>query len=587
MGNFTLDWDLTGLYKNEEEVKKDVELIKVKAKEKLNFKGKLNNEKDILNFYRLCEELSLIETRLYCYLSLRKSLNGKDVFSREIESDLEYYFLDLEPNLAFVVPELSKNKSAFLVELSKENEFKNFDQDLLDLVEDKKHILSEKIDAVLSQNPAFGSNENVFDSFNDIDLKFGKVKTKDGEIELTHASYGLLVKNKDKKVRNQAYNKMHKAFGDFNYTLGELYLNDVKESCFFNKIHKYKSMLESCCKGDKTNPKVLETLIKTVRENLDSFYKFQKIKKEYLGLKDYYCYDNYLDVGKIDKKFSYDESVKIVLEALNVMGDDYINVLKEAFGNGWLDVYEKPAKTSGGFCLTVYGNHPYVLLNHNDTYNAVSTIAHEMGHAMHGYYSIKNQPIFKSNASIFICEVASIVNEILLNRYMINNSTNKEEKLFYIHQLLSNFYSTVYRQTMFSEFEHFVYTSIESKKPIMVEDLNNKYDELQKIYFGKNAKLTEHSKYEWSRIPHFYRPYYVYKYATGFISACIISRKILNNEEGYKEKYIKFLSAGASVKPIDLLKMVDVDITKKSTLDDAFKFYNELIDEFENLTKEK
>ena len=546
-----------------------------------------NNEKDILGFYKLCEKLSLLETKIYCYLTLRKSLNGKDVFSREVESDLEYFYLDIGSKLSFIVPELSKNKSSFLLELSKKKEFKNFDQDILDIIEDKKHILSEKIDAVLSQNPAFGSNVNVFDSFNDIDLKFGKVKTDEGEVELTHASYGSLIKNKNAKVRKEAYNKMHKAFADFNYTLGELYLNDVKEGCFFNKIHKYKSMLDACCKEDKTNPKVLTTLIDAVRDNLKSFYRFQKVKEKYINLKDFYCYDNYLEVGEVNKKFTYAESVNIVLNALNVMGEDYINVLKNGFSNGWLDVYEKPAKTSGGFYLTVYGNHPYVLLNHNDTYNAVSTIAHEMGHAMHGYYSIKNQPIFKSDASVFISEVASIVNEILLVKYMINHSNNKNEKLFYIHELLSNFYASIFRQTMFSEFEHFVYTSIENKKPIMVEDLNNKYDELQKLYFGEDAKLTEYSKYEWSRITHFYRPYYVYKYATGFISACTIANKILANEEGYIDKYIKFLSAGSSVKPIELLKMVDVDITKKHTLDGAFKLYNELIDEFEELTKEK
>ena len=584
---FTLDWDLTSLYKSEEDAKRDFEIIKTKMQEKLSFKGKLNNKETILNLYKISEELCLLETKLMCYLSLRKSLNGKDEFARKLESEIEYFLLEMDPKLAFITPELIKNKSSKLIEFSKTKEFKNYNQELTDLVEEKKHVLNEKISAVLSKNPTFGSNESVFDNFSDIDLKFGFINTKEGRQQLTHATYGKFLKDEDSDVRRQAYNKMHKAYADFNYTLGELYINDVKESRFFNNIHKYKSMLEACCKSDKTNTKVLNTLISVVNENLSSFYRFEKLMKNYFNLDTFYCYDNYLDVEKVNKSFTYEQSVNIVIDALSIMGEDYLDVLKQAFNSGWLDVFEKPAKTSGGFCLTVYGDHPYVLLNHNNTYNAVSTIAHEMGHAMHGYYSIKNQPIFKSSASIFICEVASIVNEILLSYYMINNAKNDQEKLFYVHQLLKNFYSTIFRQTMFSEFEHYVYTSIENKKPLVVEDLNNKYESLQKLYFGKDVKLTKYSKYEWSRIPHFYRPYYVYKYATGFISACIIATKIMNKEEGYLKKYIDFLSAGSSVNPIELLKTVDVDITKKETLTEAFKLYNQLLDTFEELTKEK
>jgi len=583
----TTDWDLSQIYKTEDEALKDFEIIKEKILEKLNFKGKLNSKTKILDFYKLCEDVDILETKLFCYLSLRKALNGKDAFSRELESKFEYFSLEVEPKLAFVAPELIKNKSSFLKEIAKSDEFKNYNLEILDLVEEKKHVLGERVSAVLSQNLAFGTNESVYDYFNDVDLKFGTVSSSEGEKELTHASYGVLIKDKDANVRKEAFNKMHKAYANFNYTLGELYLNDVKESCFFNNIHKYKSMLEACCKGDKTSPKVFYTLINVVNKNLDKFYRFQKIKKEYLSLKEYYSYDNYLDVGKVDKNFSYEESVQIVLNALSVLGEDYSNVLKEAFENNWLDVYEKEAKTSGGFCLTVYGNKPYVLLNHNNTYNAVSTIAHEMGHAMHGYYSIKNQPIFKSNASIFICEVASIVNEILLVYYMINNSKNKQEKLYYVHQLLSSFYSTIFRQTMFSEFEDFVYKAVENKQTIMVENLNEKYEALQKLYFGQDVKTTEFAKFEWSRIPHFYRPYYVYKYATGFISACIIARKIMSNNKNYLNKYIEFLSKGSSVYPIDLLKTVDVDITSEETLKEAFKLYEELLEEFEKLAKEK
>jgi len=587
MKELTVNWVFDCFYNKEEDALKDFELIKEKNKELLNFKGKLGFKDSILEFYKKTEELAKLEEKFQSYVFLRKSLNGKDSFARELEAKYEYFAQEIEPKLAFITPELAKNKSKDLLKYADLKEFENYNLMLQNLVEKKKHILPESIDAVLSQNPSFGSNSDVFDSFNDVDLKFGKIKTEEGVFDLTHASYGKFIKHKNQSVRKNAHTKLHKGYANFNYTLGNLYLNDVKETYFFTKIHKYKSVLAKCCKADKTDPKVLSTLIEVINANLNSFYRYQQLRKDYLGLKKYYYFDNNLDIGKVDKKWSYKDTTETVLKALDCLGEEYINVLRKAFTEGWIDVYEKPGKTSGGFCYNGYGYHPFVLLNHNDTFESVSTLAHEMGHAMHAYYSCKNQPITKANAKIFICEVASIVNEILLYNYMIKNCKTVDEKLFYINCFLMEFYGTVYRQTMFSEFEYFVYSSVENQKPILVESLNNKWEELQAKYYGKGALKTPYSKYEWSRIPHFYRPYYVYKYSTGFISACTIANKILNQEKGYLDKYIKFLSAGSSIDPITLLKTVDVDITKKETLQGAFKLYDDFVEEFEKLTKEK
>lgn len=586
MKELTLDWNFDELYKNEEEVVNDFNKIKELQTGFLKFKGRLKTREGLLNYLKEAEALEKLETKFGCYLFLRKSLNGKDVFSRKIEGEYQIFAQDIAPKLSFITPEISANKKEDLLKWSKEADFLDYNIMLEDVIKDKKHILSEKISAVLNKNSSFGGFSDVFDNFNDVDLKFGKIKTSKGVVKLTHANYSVLIRDEDPKVRKQAYNMMHKAFADFNYTLGNIYLNDVNETMFFTKIKKYKTVLERCCKGDKTSPKVLTTLIETVRENVPLFYRFEEIKKKALGLKKYYYYDNYLELGKVDKKYTYSEAAEIVLDALKVMGEDYTSVIREALTSGWIDVYEKPAKTSGGFCLGVYGEHPYVLLNHTDEYSSVSTLAHELGHAMHSYYTDKTQPITKSDSSIFACEVASIVNEILLVKHMLKNAENKEEKLYFIHQLLSNFYSTVFRQTMFSEFEYYVYSSVENKKPILVEDLNEKYKQLQNYYFGKNAQATEYSCYEWSRIPHFYRPYYVYKYATGFISACTIAQNILSGDKEYLEKYKNFLSAGSSVPPIELLKTVKVDLTKKQTLMGAFEFYKSLLDEFKELTKE-
>lgn len=587
MEKLTTEWNLKDIYQSEDDVLVDFEKIKNLNKELISFKGKLNNKENILNYFRKREELQMIEEKFGCYLYLRKSANGKDEFARKMLAEEEIFSQEISPLLAFITPELSKNSTNDLKEFIKMKEFSNYTLILQDLIDNKKHVLPEKISSVLARNASFGGFAEAFRNFNNIDLKYGKISTPEGVKELTDASYARFLKHKDQKVRKKAYNQLHKSFANFNYTLGSLYLSDVKETLFFTKLMKYKSVLESCCKEDKTDIKVLPTLIKAVRSNLHHFYRYERIKKKLLGLEKYYYFDNYFELGKNNKSFSYEDTVKIVCDALKIMGENYVKVISDACENGWVDVYERPYKNNGGFCVYVYGVHPYVLLNHADTFNCVSTLAHEMGHAMHGYLSEQKLPITKSEASIFACEVASTVNEILLDKYMIENAKDKGEKLFYLEQLLIKFYATLYRQTMFSEFEYYVYSSSEQGKPLLVDDLNNKYKELQALYFGTEALKTPYSKYEWSRIPHFYRPYYVYKYSTGFISACIIANKIMAKEPGYKEKYMNFLSKGESINPIELLKSVDVDITNEKTLNDAFKLYENLLDEFEQLTKEK
>ncbi len=577
------DWNLCEIYENEEETIKDYEKYKSLCESLTTFKGKLNTPENILKYYKIDEEASKLSTTFFCYLYLRKSLNGKDEFSRKLLGEYEIFATNLAPKLAFVLVEMSKNSEEFLLDLAKRKEFSHYDQMLKDIARGKKHILPEKVQAALDMNPSLGNFDEVFDNFNDVDLKFGKIKVDGKSVELTHAKYASILQNSDQNTRKRAYNMMHKAFADFNYTLGSLYLLDAKESLYLSKLHKFKTLLEASCDGDKTDPKVLSTLIDVVSSNLDLFYRFERLNKKAHGIKDYYYFDNYLPIGSISEKFDFEKSCKIVLDALNVMGEEYVGVLKTAMESGWIDAFEKPSKTSGGFCLDIYGCHPYVLLNHENVYSGMSTIAHELGHAMHGYYTSKTQPITKADPSIFACEVASIVNEIILNKYMIAKTKSKEEKLYYVHNLLHHFYTTLYRQTMFSEFEYFVYSSLEKGKPLIVEDLNKEYERLQKKYFGDEAKKTKYSKYEWSRIPHFYRPYYVYKYSTGFISACTIAEKIMSGDKKYLEKYKNFLKAGSSVDPIELLKSVDVDLTSKSTFEGAFTLYKSLLDEFEEL----
>lgn len=587
MEKLTTNWNLKDIYESEDLARQDMEKIKKQYCEFVNFKGKLKTKEGLLAYFKASDNFELLSNKLMAYLHLRQALDGKDKFSRDMQEHFSYFMIEEEPKLAFIEPELCKNKTRDLKNWEKLEEFKNYNLEIESILSNKKHVLDEKTNKIISMIPSFGSNEEAYDKFESVDVKFGDIEVDGKKITLSPALYGTLVQHENQKVRKDAYNTILKSFADMNYTLSSLYISQTKENDFFVKIGKYKSKLDVSCESIKVNPKIVETLIKTVHDNLNLFYDFEEIKKKALNLDEYYYFDNYANMGKASEKYSYEKGVSLMFDALEKFGKEYDGVMRKAVSENWIDVYEKPAKTTGGFSMGVYGLHPYILLNWGESYRDVSTLCHEMGHTMHSYFSNKHQPISKSNYSIFVAEVASTVNENLLNMYMLEHAKTKEEKLFYVHSFLSDFYATVYRQTMFTEFEHFVISSVENKVPLSAEVLNEKYCELQKQYFGENAKPTEFSKFEWSRIPHFYRPYYVYKYATGFISASIIAKNIYEQKPGYLEKYLKFLSSGSSVYPIELLKTVDVDLEKQETLLTAFETYKKYIAEFKELTKEK
>lgn len=587
MDKLTYDWNLKDIYQDEKEAEKDFEKVKEDYKSLLMFKGKLKSREGLLAYFKANDQMELVFNKLGAYIQLRLSLNGKDKFANELQESFSYFANEIEPKLAFIDPELCSNSAKDLKQWQKEDDFKDYNIEIDSILLNKKHVLDEKTNRILSSIPSFRSCAEAYDKFESVDILYDFVKTEKGRVRLSPALYGKLVQDKDQKVRKMAYDTMLKAFKNMNYTLSSLYISQTKEDNFFVKIGKYKSKFDASCASIKVNPKILTSLIDEVHKNLNLFYRYEDLKKKALNLKNYYYFDNYAQMGESKEKYSYENGVSLMFKALDVYGKDYLDVVKKAVSNNWIDVYEKPAKTTGGFSLGVHGLHPYILLNWGESYRDVSTLCHEMGHTMHSYYSNKSQPISKSDYSIFVAEVASTVNENLLNMYMLSQVKDKNERLFFVHNFLNDFYATVFRQTMFSEFEHFAITSVENKIPLSADVLNDKYESLQKLYFGTKAKPSPYSKYEWSRISHFYSPYYVYKYATGFIAATIIAKNLYEKTPGYLEKYKKFLSAGSSVYPIDLLKSVGVDFDKKETFESAFEVYKNYIDEFEKLTTEK
>ena len=395
-----------------------------------------------------------------------------------------------------------------------------------------------------------------------VEFKFGNLIDENGEeIELTDSNYTLYLKSQNQNVRKQAFILMYKKYSEFINTITEMYIANVKVKSKTAKLRKYNSSLEKAVEKDDASIKVYNSLIEAIDENISANYEFLKLKKKMLNLPELHMYDLYVNPCEQGKdEITFEEAKQEVLNALQVLGEQYTNKLEEAFDNNWIDVYAKPNKRGGAYSMGVYGVHPFVLTNFVNSKRDVSTIAHELGHSMHSYYSNKEQGVIDANYTIMVAEVASTVNEILLADYQINHEQDKKKKAELLYELLEMIRTTFFRQAMFAEFEKIVHEKIENGIMLSSDDLNDIYYKLNQKYFGEAVKIDEQIKYEWARIPHFYIDFYVYKYATGVSAAIAIATKILNKEPGFVEKYIEMLKQGCSKKSIDLLKMVDVDL---------------------------
>ena len=401
---------------------------------------------------------------------------------------------------------------------------------------------------------------------------------------MTDSTYTLYLKSKDQNVRIQAFNLMYKKYGEFINTITEMYISNVKAKSTIAKLRKYNSSLEEEVDNDDVSLKVYESLIETVNENISTNYKFVSLKKKMLNLQEIHMYDLYVNPCEQRKdEITFEDAKREVLNALQILGKEYINKLEEAFNNNWIDVYAKPNKKSGAYNMGVYGVHPFVLTNFVNSKRDVSTIAHELGHSMHSYYSNKEQNVINADYTIMVAEVASTVNEILLSDYQIKTEKDNKKKAELLYELLETIRNKLFTQAMFTEFEKIVHDKIENNVMLSSDDLNDIYYNLNKKYFGEDIVIDEQIKYKWAIIPHFYSDFYVYKYCTGVSSAIAIASKILNKEPGFVEKYINMLKQGCSKKSIDLLKMVDVDLESKDTYKSAIEFYNQKIEELKEL----
>lgn len=581
------NWNLQDIFENEEQFKKEKSgiidiLEKIKA-----YQGILCNTSDNLyNCYKLYEQALEKFEKVYSYGMLKYHLDMSNQEGIKIFKEVETLGTEFSVATSFITPEITYADENAIRGYTKEDRFNGYARDINDILEKKKHILSKEEENILANfSETVSAPENTFDTLTNAEFKFGTLIDEDGkEVEMTDSTYTLYLKSKDQNVRKQAFNLMYNQYSEFINTITEMYISNVKAKSTIAKLRKYNSSLERAVDNDDASLKVYESLIEAVNEDMNVNYEFIKLKKKMLKLDEMHMYDLYVNPCEQGKdEITFEDAKQEVLNALQILGKEYINKLNEAFDNRWIDVYAKPNKRGGAYSMGVYGVHPYVLTNFVNSKRDVSTIAHELGHSMHSYYSNREQNVLNANYTIMVAEVASTVNEILLSDYQIKNEKDNRKKAELLYELLEMIRATLFRQAMFAEFEKDVHDKIENNVMLSSDDLNNLYYNLNKKYFGPDVNIDEQIKYEWARIPHFYSDFYVYKYCTGVSSAIAIASKILNKEPGFVEKYIEMLKQGCSKKSIDLLKMVDVDLESKDTYKSAIEFYNQKIKELKML----
>ena len=584
--NDNYKWDLSDYFKcdNEWEIaykKYDNLIDSIK-----NFNNKLTDSKNILSCLKTLEDLDLQAESLYIYANSMHDLDVSNSFYQEMLNKIENSYTKQSVESSFIVPQLTKLDAGFLRKLADEEEFEPYQKILKDVLREKPHVLSESEEKLISNVGLFAGNfSDNFSNFENADLKFKEVKNKNGKLlPMTESLASVYLRADDEVLRENAYVELNSAFGRFNNFLTSNYLGSVKKDVFLSRARKFGNSIEKALFYEEVSKNVYDTLIKNVDRFLPLEHKYFSLKSKMLNIKPFKTCDAYFNPLKNKKKYTYENARDLVCLSLgSVLGSDYVAGLNNLFDGRKIDVYPTNNKRNGAYETVAYGKSPIVLTNFNGNFDDVSTLAHELGHAMHSYYSNKNQTLFNAGYTIFLAEIASTVNETILNEYMLKNmAKTKQEKLFFINEFLSRFHATVFRQTMFAEFEALSHNLVENNLPVSSKVLNEKYLDLVKKYFGKKVKVLNAVKYEWSRIPHFYTAFYVYKYATGIISAINIVENLKDGTIS-TDDYKKFLSSGCTQDPVSLLKIVKVDLETDEPFEKAFKVFENYIKELKKL----
>ena len=580
-----LKWKVEDIFESVEEWNKAYDAVA----EKLDFsqyEGKLSDPNMLLECLEgvnaVAKELSLLG--LYAFMR-----HDEDTRSSEFSallSRLDTLEMKLMGNIAYIDPELTALPTETLEKLAADERFKDYDYTIRKIIKRKPHVLSKEIEALLSQESRiFDGFRQVFTMIDNADFPYPTIKVNGEKVTLTHGTYGVLLHSPDRKVRRDTFRAYYKAYIGLINTITAAYVGNVDKDVFLARARKYNSSLEKAMDSEDVSVKVYQNLLKSVKKGLPLLHRYYRDKKKLMGLKSLHMYDVYVSpIEDAEIKVDYEEAFRIVKEGLAPLGTDYQALLQEAHDNGWIDVEETAGKRSGAYSASVYGcPHPYVLLNYQKTTGDIFTLAHELGHAMHSYFSEKNQPQEKASYKIFVAEVASTVNEVLLLKYLMKTTTDEKLKKYLLSYYMDMLKGTLFRQTQFAEFEYIAHDMAEKGQPLTKDSLNEVYYNLNKKYYGRSVVSDPEIAYEWARIPHLYRGFYVYKYATGIISAVSIAERIYNEGQTAVDDYFKFLSSGGSDSPVELLKLAGVDLTKMDAFNSCMASFKAALEEFESL----
>lgn len=581
-------WDVESIYRSIKDWQEDYEDCRSKItnleEQKDSF---LKDSKHFKDFILLSDNVERQLDKIYVYANLRNNEDTTNTTYQELFGKGLNLYQEYNEKTNFVVPLILKeDKKKIESFIESEEELAPFRHTIEDILRYQGHNLSEVEEKVIAAyNTVLSSASKTADMLMDADMRFGNINDEDGrKVELTQSNYGIYLRSNDRRVRKDAFEKMNQVFGSFKNTLTSTLESTIKCNSTTARLKNFHSSLELSLFENNIPVSLYHNLISVVHNNLEPLYKYFNIKKNKLGLKEFHLYDGYVStVTDISKKYSFEEGKELVINALSVLGEDYIETLKKAFTERWIDIYPNRGKTSGAYSSGTYDTKPFVLLNYTEDYNDVSTLAHELGHSMHSYLSNTHNDYTNASYPIFLAEIASTVNELLLSYYMEHHASTKEEKLAILNERLDIFKATIYRQTMFAEFELYMHDAVDKGEVLTAEKLCDKYYELNKLYFGNGVVVDDDIRYEWLRIPHFYRPFYVYQYATGLSIASYIAKNILEEKEGFHDKYLEFLSSGGKDDPLEILKIIDVDLTDTKVFEESLTMFKETVNTFEHL----
>jgi oligoendopeptidase F len=581
-------WHLNDIYENDDLWQEDFSKLKNSLSHISNYAGTLKNSaQDLLACLKATDEIGKIGGKLYAYARMHRDENTADANYQAMTGKLESLLAEAGAATAFIEPEILALPDETLAAFRKqETGLKEYSFYFTNLARQKEHVLSPAEEAILSSlSDVTQASENTFNMLAHADIEFPQTINEQGQmVDLSEGRYSLFIRSSDRNVRQQAFINLFNTYNHFRNTFASTLSGNVKKNVFYAKTRKYNSTLESSLQGDNVPTEVYDNLITTVHNNLTPLHRYVALKKKYLNLEEIHMYDLYTPlVSDVKLPLPYEEGVKLVSTGLKPLGSEYANIFDKGITSGWIDVYENKGKQTGAYSWGNYGTHPFVLLNYNDRYDDVSTLAHEMGHAIHSYYSQENQPYSTSSYTIFCAEVASTTNEILLLDHMLTTTTDKKIKMYLINQYLEQVRATVYRQTMFAEFEKLLYEISEKGESITADMLDALWHELNVTYYGPDVVVDKEVDVEWARIPHFYWDFYVYQYVTGYSAATTLAEKIKSEGPTAQEKYINFLKSGGSDYSLNILKAAGVDMSSPRPVEITLEKFSTMLDEMEGL----